>query len=87
MTSILPVPLLRLPHFDGDPAHAELWGCGHVAPGQDGVHAGPHALPQSGALPLDSEHHQVSDVALQGDQEGVGPVTRDLLLAGKALKN
>ena len=51
------------------------------------MHAGPHALPQSGALPLDSEHHQVSDVALQGDQEGVGPVTRDLLLAGKALKN
>ena len=81
--SVLPVPLLRLPDLDADPAHAELRGRAHAAPGQDGVHARPHALPQRGARPLDPEHHQLPDVPVQGDQEGIRLVTRHLLLAGK----
>lgn len=77
------LPLLRLADLHGDPADVELRGGGRSAPGHDGLHAVPHVLPQSQALPLHLEHHQVPDVLVQGYQERVGPVTRDLFFAGK----
>lgn len=73
--------LLRLPGLDADLADGEPRPLGVLAPRVEGLHAVPHVGPHGTALPVEFQHHQLADVHVQGDEEGVGLIARDLLNA------
>lgn len=73
---------MRLACFDTDLAHGQQWISPLAAPGDDGLHLVPHVLPQGRSLPVQFEHHQIPQVLVQGDQEGVRLIAGDLLRAG-----
>ena len=66
------LPLLCLSVLDADSAHGELGALSPAPPGHDGVHLVPRVLPESSAIPAELQHHQITNVLVQSDQEGVG---------------
>lgn len=54
-----------------------------LLPGDDGLHRVPDVFPNRNSFPLQFDHHQLSDIDIQGHKKGVGFIPTDAFHSGR----